>query len=70
MSIQYLVGIAVTLALALALPTSLDYWWTVQSMAFGVVLFTLFVQAPTMPWLIRSTAIAQAEPDDPQEDPA
>lgn len=44
---------AVTLALALALPTTLDYWWTIQSMAFGVVLFTLFVQAPTMPWVIR-----------------
>jgi len=44
---------AVTLALALALPTDLEYWWTIQSMAFGVVLFTLFVQAPTMPWLLR-----------------
>lgn len=44
---------AVTLVLALALPTNLDYWWTIQSMAFGVVLFTLFVQAPTVPWLIR-----------------
>ena len=39
---------AVTLALALSLPTSLDYWWTIQSIAFGVVLFSLFVQAPTM----------------------
>lgn len=37
---------AVTLALALSLPLELDYWWTVQSIAFGVVLFTLFVQAP------------------------
>jgi len=50
---------AVTLALALALPTSLDYWWTIQSMAFGVVLFTLFVQAPTMPWLIRRAGVAR-----------
>jgi len=39
---------AVTLALALSLPTSLDYWWTIQSIAFGVVVFSLFVQAPTM----------------------
>lgn len=39
---------AVTLALALALPTTLSYWWTVQSVAFGVVLFTLFIQAPMM----------------------
>lgn len=48
---------AVTLALALALPVELDYWWTIQSMAFGVVLFTLFVQAPTMPWLLRRTRL-------------
>ena len=39
---------AVTLALALALPIELEYWWTVQSIAFGVVLFTLFVQAPAI----------------------
>jgi len=39
---------AVTLALALSLPTSLDYWWTIQSIAFGVVIFSLFIQAPTM----------------------
>ena len=48
---------AVTLALALALPTELEYWWTIQSMAFGVVLFTLFVQAPTTPWLLRRLGI-------------
>jgi CPA1 family monovalent cation:H+ antiporter len=44
---------AVTLALALSLPLALDYWWTIQSIAYGVVLFTLFVQAPTMPLLLR-----------------
>ncbi|UCC55054.1 MAG: sodium:proton antiporter [Gammaproteobacteria bacterium] len=44
---------AVTLALALSLPTSLDYWWTIQSIAFGVVLFTLFIQATTTGPLIR-----------------
>lgn len=49
---------AVTLALALSLPVELDYWWTIQSMAFGVVLFTLFVQAPSMPWLLRRTGLA------------
>ncbi len=36
----------VTLALALSLPVSLESWWTVQSIAYGVVLFSLFVQAP------------------------
>ncbi len=45
---------AVTLALALSLPVTLDYWWTIQSIAFGVVLFTLFVQAPTTGPLIRN----------------
>ena len=44
---------AVTLALALALPVELEYWWTIQSIAFGVVIFTLFVQAPTLPLLLR-----------------
>ncbi len=39
---------AVTLALALSLPTSLEAWWTVQSIAYGVVLFSLLVQAPTL----------------------
>lgn len=37
---------AVVVALALSLPTSLPWWWTVQSIAFGVVVFSLFVQAP------------------------
>lgn len=45
---------AVTLALALSLPVELDYWWTIQSMAFGVVLFTLLVQAPTLPLVVRN----------------
>jgi CPA1 family monovalent cation:H+ antiporter len=39
---------AVALALALSLPVTLDYWWTIQSIVFGVVLFTLFIQAPTI----------------------
>ncbi|MBM2829647.1 MAG: Na Exchanger protein [Gammaproteobacteria bacterium] len=42
-----------TLALALSLPLSLSYWYTIQSIAYGVVLFTLFVQATTMNPLIR-----------------
>ncbi|MEQ8858919.1 MAG: sodium:proton antiporter [Pseudomonadales bacterium] len=54
---------AVTLALALSLPATLDYWWTVQAMAYGVVMFTLMLQAPTMPWLIRRTVIGPRTPD-------
>lgn len=48
---------AVTLALALSLPTSLDYWWTIQSIAFGVVMFSLFVQAPTMQLLVEKLSL-------------
>ena len=44
---------AVTLALVLSLPATLPGWWTVQSIAFGVVLFTLVVQAPTMPYVLK-----------------
>lgn len=47
---------AITLALALSLPTDLPYWWTIQSIAYGVVLFTLLVQAPTMPLLMKRLA--------------
>ena len=43
---------AVALALALSIPVTLDYWWTVQSIAFGVVLFSLFIQAPTIRILV------------------
>lgn len=39
---------ALTIALAFAIPTSLDYWWTIQSIAFGVVLFSLVIKAPTV----------------------
>ena len=44
---------AVTLALALSLPVTLDYWWTIQSIAFGVVIFTLFAQATSTGALLR-----------------
>ena len=43
---------AVTLALALSLPIELPYWWTIQSIAYGVVIFTIFIQATTMPLLL------------------
>lgn len=49
----------VTLALVLSLPLELDYWWTIQSMGFGVVLFTLLIQAPTHPWLLHKLKLSQ-----------
>jgi CPA1 family monovalent cation:H+ antiporter len=48
---------AVALALALSIPVTLDYWWTIQSIAFGVVLFTLFIQAPTIHLLVNKLGL-------------
>ncbi len=44
----------VTLALVLSLPLEVEGWYTVQSMAYGVVLFALLIQAPTLWRLSRS----------------
>ena len=52
---------AVALALALSIPVTLDYWWTIQSIAFGVVLFTLFVQAPTVHLLVNRLGLRESE---------
>lgn len=49
----------VTLALAFSIPKELDYWWTIQSIAFGVIIFTLFIQAPTMNLLLRRLKLLQ-----------
>lgn len=46
---------AVSLALALSLRTRLTCWYSKQSIVYGVVLFSLFVQAPLMPRLLRDT---------------
>jgi CPA1 family monovalent cation:H+ antiporter len=37
----------------LSLPIELPYWWTIQSIAYGVVLWTLLVQAMSMPLALR-----------------
>lgn len=44
---------AVTIALALSLPLELESWFTIQSIAYGVVLFSLCIQATTTPLLIH-----------------
>jgi len=54
-------GMRGAMTLALALPTSLDYWWTVQSIAFGVVLFSLIVQAPTMNLLAKKLLVKEMD---------
>lgn len=38
----------VTLVLALSLPLTIDYWYTLQSIAYGVVLFSLFIQGGSL----------------------
>jgi CPA1 family monovalent cation:H+ antiporter len=44
---------AIAVVLVLSLPVSLPWWWTVQSMVFGVVLFSLLVQGTSTGVLIR-----------------
>ncbi|WP_415894811.1 cation:proton antiporter [Neptuniibacter sp. PT34_22] len=44
---------AVAIALALSLPLEIDAWFTIQSIAYGVVLFSLGIQATTTPLLIN-----------------
>jgi CPA1 family monovalent cation:H+ antiporter len=52
----------VSLALALSLPSALDQRLTLQVMTFGVVLFTLLVQATTMPGLLKRLRLSQVSP--------
>jgi CPA1 family monovalent cation:H+ antiporter len=42
---------AVAIALALSLSTDIPYWYTVQSMVYGVALFSLVFQAPFFSFL-------------------
>jgi CPA1 family monovalent cation:H+ antiporter len=44
---------AIAIALVLSLPTSLPYWWTIQSMVFGVVVFSMLIQGTTNSKLVR-----------------
>ncbi len=50
----------VTLALALSLPLQLEAWFTVQSIAYGVVLFALFIQGPTIAFLMKRLKLASS----------
>ncbi len=43
----------IAIALVLALPTELPYWWIVQSMVFGVVIFNVLIQGSTNQFLIK-----------------
>lgn len=46
---------AVSLSLALSIPTEIEAWYTVQSIVYGVVVFTLFVQTPFINKLVVKT---------------
>ncbi len=52
-------GIAI--ALVLAIPTSLPYWLTVQSMVFAMVLFSLVFAGPTIGTLLHRLGITDAQ---------
>lgn len=56
---------AVVLALCLSLPPDLPYWWTIQSIAFGVVIFSLFVQAPLVENSLRRNGLTSSEAGQP-----
>jgi len=43
---------ASAIALVLSLPEDLTGWWTIQSIAYGVVLFSVFVQYPLLQWAV------------------
>lgn len=45
---------AVTIALVFVLPSELEYSDTIQAIAYGVVLFSLFIQIPSLRFLIRN----------------
>ena len=59
----------IALALALALPIELEYWYTIQSMVFGVVLFSLLVQGTTNKALIRRYAPERRKREREAEEP-
>jgi CPA1 family monovalent cation:H+ antiporter len=48
---------AIAIALVLSLPVELPYWYTIQAMVFGVVLFSLLVQGTTNKFLIARFGI-------------
>lgn len=53
---------AIAIALVLALPTELPYWYALQAMVFSVVLFSTLVQGTTTGWLLRRLGLAGAGP--------
>ncbi len=46
---------AVAIVLAFAIPTTVDYWWTIQSIVFGVVIFSLLFQMVLSCFFLRKS---------------
>ena len=46
---------AVAIALALSLSVEIPYWYTIQSMVYGVALFSLVLQVPVFSWLSQKS---------------
>jgi len=55
---------AVTIGLALSVPIGLDYWWTIESIGFGVVLFSVLIQAPLLEFWRQKKMKKAADPAD------
>ena len=58
---------AVTVGLALSVPPTLSYWWTIESIGFGVVLFSFLAQAPLLDFWRRKHAAQASEQDAGEE---
>lgn len=56
---------AVTIALALSLPLELESWFTIQSIAYGVVLFSICIQTATTPLLINAIKLKENKNEKP-----
>ena len=59
---------AVTVGLALSVPIALDYWWTIESIGFGVVLFSVLVQAPLLEFWRQKKLGKEKKTGDPSAD--
>lgn len=53
---------AVPLALAFSIPTYIEYATTIQAITCGVVLFSIFIQAPTIGLLARNLKVTNNNP--------
>ena len=56
---------AVAVGLALSVPIELGYWWTIESIGFGVVLFSVLVQAPLLEFWQQKTRKNKEKVSDP-----